>query len=87
MVMDPAQHERADHAERGDEGHDGEQHDELALHLDVERLDNRLGIASVERNGQHYYAGLAQFTPALQAHALQNHGDAAWFRSLKIRKL
>src|SRR5207253_2339904 len=34
-----------------------------------------LGIASVERNGHHYFAGLSQFPAALQAHALAQHGD------------
>jgi hypothetical protein len=34
-----------------------------------------LGVTSVERNGQHYYAGLAQFPPALQEHALRHHPD------------
>ena len=34
-----------------------------------------LGVTSVERNGHHYFAGLAQFPPALQAHALAQHGD------------
>ncbi len=32
-----------------------------------------LGITSVERNGHHYFAGLSQFPPALQAHALAAH--------------
>ena len=34
-----------------------------------------LGITSVERNGHHYFAGLAQFPESLQAHMLKNHGD------------
>ncbi|MBI5770745.1 MAG: hypothetical protein HZA93_23410 [Verrucomicrobia bacterium] len=34
-----------------------------------------LGITSVERNGQHYYSGLAQFPAALQEHALRHHPD------------
>lgn len=34
-----------------------------------------LGVTSVERNGHHYFAGLAQFPAALQAHALAHHGD------------
>jgi len=34
-----------------------------------------LGVTSVERNGHHYFAGLAQFPTALQAHALAHHGD------------
>ena len=34
-----------------------------------------LGVTSVERNGHHYFAGLAQFPPALQDHALTHHGD------------
>ncbi len=34
-----------------------------------------LGITSIERNGHHYFAGLSQFPPALQAHALAHHGD------------
>ena len=34
-----------------------------------------LGITSIERNGHHYFAGLSQFPPALQAHALEHHGD------------
>jgi hypothetical protein len=32
-----------------------------------------LGIASVERNGHHYFAGLAQFPPGVQAYALAHH--------------
>ena len=34
-----------------------------------------LGITSVERNGQHYFAGLAQFPRSWQEHALARHGD------------
>ena len=34
-----------------------------------------LGVTSVERNGHHYFAGLAQFPTAWQAHALAHHGD------------
>ncbi len=34
-----------------------------------------LGIASIERNGHHYFAGLSQFPPALQELALARHGD------------
>lgn len=34
-----------------------------------------LGVTSVERNGHHYFAGLAQFPAALQAHALAHYGD------------
>lgn len=34
-----------------------------------------LGVTSVERNGHHYFAGLAQFPGALQKHALAQHGD------------
>ncbi len=34
-----------------------------------------LGVTSVERNGHHYFAGLAQFPAALQRHALAYHGD------------
>ena len=34
-----------------------------------------LGVTSVERNGHHYFAGLAQFPVALQRHALAHHGD------------
>jgi hypothetical protein len=33
------------------------------------------GITSVERNGHHYFAGLAQFPAALQALMLAEHGD------------
>ena len=34
-----------------------------------------LGITTIERNGHHYFAGLAEFPPALQAAALQFHPD------------
>jgi hypothetical protein len=34
-----------------------------------------LGIASVERNGHHYFAGLAQFPADIQQHVLTHHGD------------
>lgn len=34
-----------------------------------------LGITSTERNGHHYFAGLSQFPPALQQHALTQHPD------------
>ena len=34
-----------------------------------------LGITTVERNGHHYFAGLSQFPPALQAHVLARHAD------------
>jgi hypothetical protein len=34
-----------------------------------------LGVTSVERNGHHYFAGLSEFPPAWQAHALAHHGD------------
>jgi hypothetical protein len=34
-----------------------------------------LGITTIERNGHHYFAGLSQFSPALQAHVLAHHGD------------
>ncbi len=34
-----------------------------------------LGVTSVERNGHHYFAGLAQFPRELQAHALAQHPD------------
>jgi len=33
------------------------------------------GITSVERNGHHYFAGLAQFPAALQQHMLTHHAD------------
>ncbi|MBS0632163.1 MAG: hypothetical protein JSS11_09635 [Verrucomicrobia bacterium] len=34
-----------------------------------------LGATSIERNGHHYFAGLAQFPAAVQAHMLAHHGD------------
>jgi hypothetical protein len=34
-----------------------------------------LGIAHVERNGQHYYRGLSMFPAAWQSAALESHGD------------
>ena len=34
-----------------------------------------LGVTSVERNGHHYFAGLAQFPAAIQQHMLAHHGD------------
>ncbi len=34
-----------------------------------------LGVTSVERNGHHYFAGLAQFPVAWQRHALTHHPD------------
>ena len=34
-----------------------------------------LGVTSIERNGHHYFAGLAQFPAAVQAHILAHHGD------------
>lgn len=34
-----------------------------------------LGVTSVERNGHHYFAGLAQFPAAWQRHALERHPD------------
>jgi hypothetical protein len=34
-----------------------------------------LGATSIERNGHHYFAGLAQFPAAMQAHVLAHHGD------------
>lgn len=34
-----------------------------------------LGVTSVERNGHHYFAGLAQFPAAIQQHMLTHHGD------------
>ncbi len=34
-----------------------------------------LGVASVERNGHHYFAGLSAFPPAVQEQILQHHGD------------
>jgi hypothetical protein len=34
-----------------------------------------LGVTSVERNGHHYFAGLAQFPESLQRHAIKRHPD------------
>jgi hypothetical protein len=34
-----------------------------------------LGVTSIERNGHHYFAGLAQFPAAMQAHIMAHHGD------------
>ena len=34
-----------------------------------------LGATSIERNGHHYFAGLAQFPAAMQAHVLAHHRD------------
>ena len=34
-----------------------------------------LGIASVERNGHHYFAGLSMFPPEVQEQMLEAHGD------------
>jgi hypothetical protein len=34
-----------------------------------------IGVTSVERNGHHYFNGLAQFPAAIQAHMLAHHGD------------
>jgi hypothetical protein len=34
-----------------------------------------LGVTSIERNGHHYFAGLSQFTAAMQSHILTHHGD------------
>ena len=34
-----------------------------------------LGVTSVERNGHHYFKGLAQFPATLQEHALRQHPD------------
>jgi hypothetical protein len=33
------------------------------------------GVTSIERNGHHYFAGLSQFPPALQQHALAQHPE------------
>ena len=32
-------------------------------------------MTSIERNGQHYFAGLSQFPPALQAYAVASYPD------------
>ncbi len=59
------------------------------LHLSAEDLSNvgpvalpqdlavlaTLGIPHAERNGHHYFAGLSQFSPAIQRAALAAHGD------------
>lgn len=34
-----------------------------------------LGVTSVERNGHHYFKGLAQFPRSMQEHALRAHPD------------
>jgi hypothetical protein len=34
-----------------------------------------LGVTSIERNGHHYFTGLAQFPAAMQQHILTHHGD------------
>jgi hypothetical protein len=34
-----------------------------------------LGVESVERNGHHYFAGLAAWPVAVQDHVLEHHGD------------
>ncbi len=34
-----------------------------------------IGVTSIERNGHHYFAGLSQFPPEIQAHVLAHHGD------------
>lgn len=49
-----------------------------------------LGVTSVERNGHHYFAGLAQFPAAWQSHALTRHPDlfvrsAAGWPRLEVR--
>jgi L-alanine-DL-glutamate epimerase-like enolase superfamily enzyme len=38
-------------------------------------VDACLGIASVERNGHHYFAGLSMFPPDVQRQVLEAHGD------------
>ena len=38
-------------------------------------MQSVLGITSVERNGHHYFAGLAQFPAAIQHHVLVHHSD------------
>ncbi len=50
-----------------------------------------LGVTSVERNGHHYFAGLAQFPAAIQQHMLAHHGDlytrsAAGWPRLDVRE-
>jgi hypothetical protein len=49
-----------------------------------------LGVTSIERNGHHYFAGLAQFPAALQEHALGAHPglfvrSAAGWPRLEVR--
>ena len=46
----------------------------VALTQDL-ALQAALGISSVERNGQHYFQGHAQFPPNLQEHAIARHPD------------
>jgi hypothetical protein len=46
----------------------------VALFQDL-AVQAALGSESVERNGHHYFAGLAQFPPALQEQTLAAHGD------------
>lgn len=38
-------------------------------------VDAALGVASVERNGHHYFAGLSMFPAAVQQQILRSHGD------------
>jgi hypothetical protein len=38
-------------------------------------VQSALGITHVERNGHHYFAGLAQFPAAMQEYALRRHGE------------
>ena len=50
-----------------------------------------LGVTSVERNGHHYFAGLAQFPASIQQHVLTHHGDlyirsAAGWPRLDVRE-
>lgn len=53
-------------------------------------VDAALGVASVERNGHHYFAGLSMFPTRVQEQILEAHGDLycrseqGW-PSLKIR--
>lgn len=61
----------------------------LSLHISGEDLTNlgpvallqdlaavaTLGIAHVERNGHHYFAGLSQFPASVQGETLRHHGD------------
>lgn len=46
----------------------------VALTQDL-AMQAALGITSVERNGQHYFQGLAPFPAELQRHALAHHPD------------